>query len=76
MDQFSFERQILNDILLQISALCVAHCSVFVHVSGVVSTNCVSRLANVSQCRSRQRDVYLEQSEVSSSLIRCCFQMM
>lgn len=51
LKHFSCEKQILNDILLQSLAVRVAHCSAFVHVSGFVSTDCVSRLASVSQCR-------------------------
>lgn len=70
LDQFSCERQILNDTLLQSSAFWVAHCSVFVRASSFVSTDCVSRLASVSQCRWRQSDVYLEHLESSSSLVR------
>lgn len=70
LDQFSSERQILNDTLLQSLAFWAAHCSVFVRASSYVSTDCVSRLASVSQCRWRQPDVYLEHLESSSSLVR------
>lgn len=45
MDQVSCERQILNDIL----ASCAARCSVFVHVSGFVSTDCVSGLVSADE---------------------------